>query len=146
MEYAGRSGRHSPRNSFVELTVRKWSQRQASSALYNAVLRGPSSMPLLAKMASKIGGGCNRYPSKHRAFATIAPTPELSANLTLGLLPACPSSGHNPSTAGVSMRFPPHMAGLPQSIGSSKLFPCHGRRVRLAPVAHHLQQRPQGAS
>src|SRR5260370_5163130 len=103
-------------------------------------------MPVRAKMASKIGGGCNRYPSKHRAFATIAPTPELSANLTLGLLHVCPSSGHNPSTAGVSMRFPPHIACLLQSIGSSKLLPCHGSRVRIYSVAHHLQLRPQGPS
>ena len=30
-----------------------------------------------------------------------------------------------------------------QPIGSPELFPCHGSRVRLAPVAHRVQQRPE---
>jgi hypothetical protein len=39
-----------------------------------------------------------------------------------------------------------HMSALLQSIGSSELFHCHGSRMRLAPVAHSVQQRPQRPS
>src|SRR5713226_9985877 len=35
---------------------------------------------------------------------------------------------------------------LLQPIGSPKLFQCHGSRVRLAPMAHGVQQRPQRLS
>jgi len=50
------------------------------------------------------------------------------------------------STPRVSMRSPRHMSGLLQSIGSAELLQCHGSRVRLAPVAHGVQQRPQRLS
>jgi hypothetical protein len=49
-------------------------------------------------------------------------------------------------TAGVSMPSPRHRTALLQPIGSPELFPCHGSRVRLAPVAHRNQQRPQRLS
>jgi hypothetical protein len=38
------------------------------------------------------------------------------------------------------------MSGLLQSIGSPELFQCHSSGVRLAPVAHGVQQRPQRLS
>src|ERR1700731_3565026 len=38
------------------------------------------------------------------------------------------------------------MTALLQPIGSPELFQCHGSGVRLAPVAHGVQQRPQRLS